>query len=256
MITFTEAQIMAWLSPVLWPFLRVLALFTAAPVFSMRAIPVRVRIGLAFFVALCAQAVLPEQPVIDLNGRQAAGAVLQQVGVGLAIGFAVRLVFVAVELAGEVIGLQMGLNFASFFDPLANAQVSAVARFFGNVAMLLFVVINGHLMVLMAVVKSFDSFPVSGHFLQAVARMRLHELGASLFSSALWIALPMIALLLFVNLALGIISRVAPQMNIYAVGFPVTLTVGMLGITATLPMLEQPMLTLLQQSMDLFAVGR
>lgn len=252
MITFTEAQLMAWLSPVLWPFLRVLALFTAAPVFSMRAIPVRVRIGLAFLVALCAQAVLPDQPVIDLNGREAAGAVLQQVGVGLAIGFAVRLVFAAVELAGEVIGLQMGLNFASFFDPASNAQVSAVARFFGNIAMLLFVVVNGHLMVLMAVVKSFDAFPVNGQFLQAVAQMRLHELGASLFASGLWIALPMIALLLFVNLTLGIISRVAPQMNIYAVGFPVTLTVGMLGITATLPMLEQPMLTLLQQSIDIF----
>ncbi|HRO82169.1 MAG TPA: flagellar biosynthetic protein FliR, partial [Alicycliphilus denitrificans] len=222
MITFSEAQIMAWLSPVLWPFLRVLALFTSAPVFSMRAIPVRVRIGLAFLVALCAQAALPGQPVIDLGGREAAGAVLQQVGVGLAIGFAVRLVFVAVELAGEVIGLQMGLNFASFFDPASNAQVSAVARFFGNIAMLLFVVVNGHLMVLMAVVKSFESFPVDGHFLQAVAQMRLHELGASVFASGLWIALPMIALLLFVNLTLGVISRVAPQMNIYAVGFPVT----------------------------------
>lgn len=247
---------MAWLSPVLWPFLRVLALFTSAPVFSMRVIPVRTRIGLAFLVAVCAQAVLPEQPVISLNSREAVGAVVQQVGIGLAMGFAVRLVFAAVELAGEIIGLQMGLNFASFFDPASNAQVSAVARFFGNISMLLFVVINGHLMVLMAVVKSFDSFPVGGNFLQAIGQMRLHELGASLFSSALWIALPMIALLLFVNLTLGIISRVAPQMNIYAVGFPVTLTVGMLGITATLPMLEQPMLALLQQSIDLFAAPR
>lgn len=247
---------MAWLSPVLWPFLRVLALFTSAPVFSMRVIPVRTRIGLAFLVAVCAQAVLPEQPVISLNSREAAGAVVQQVGIGLAMGFAVRLVFAAVELAGEIIGLQMGLNFASFFDPASNAQVSAVARFFSNISMLLFVVINGHLMVLMAVVKSFDSFPVGGNFLQAIGQMRLHELGASLFSSALWIALPMIALLLFVNLTLGIISRVAPQMNIYAVGFPVTLTVGMLGITATLPMLEQPMLALLQQSIDLFAAPR
>lgn len=247
---------MAWLSPVLWPFLRVLALFTSAPVFSMRVIPVRTRIGLAFLVAVCAQAVLPEQPVISLNSREAVGAVVQQVGIGLAMGFAVRLVFAAVELAGEIIGLQMGLNFASFFDPASNAQVSAVARFFGNISMLLFVVINGHLMVLMAVVKSFDSFPVGGNFLQAIGQMRLHELGASLFSSALWIALPMIALLLFVNLTLGIISRVAPQMNIYAVGFPVTLTVGMLGITATLPMLEQPMLVLLQQSIDLFAAPR
>ena len=245
---------MAWLSPVLWPFLRVLALFTAAPVFSMRAIPVRVRIGLAFFVALCAQAVLPDQPVLDLNGRETLGAVLQQVGVGLALGFAVRLVFVAVELAGEVIGLQMGLNFASFFDPMANAQVSAVARFFGNIAMLLFIVINGHLVVLLALLQSFERFPVDGHFLQSIAQMRLYELGSALFSSAFWIALPLIGLLMFVNLTLGIISRVAPQMNIYAVGFPVTLTVGLVGLTATLPLLEQPMVALLQKGIAIFGV--
>lgn len=256
MITFSEAQIVAWLSPILWPFLRVLALFSVAPVFSMRVIPVRVRVGLAFFVALCAQAVLQDQPQIPFNGPDALGVVAQQVLIGIAIGFGVRLVFASVELAGEVIGLQMGLNFASFFNPSTNAQVSAVARFFGHMATLFFVVINGHLVVLMAVVKSFDRFPVDSHFLAAIAQMRLYELGTSLFSSALWIALPMIALLLFVNLTLGIISRVAPQMNIYAVGFPVTLTVGLLGIAATLPMLEQPMLTLMQQATDLFIAQR
>ena len=244
---------MAWVSPILWPFLRVLAVFSTAPLFSMRVIPMRAKIGLAFFVALCAQGILVNQPVISLNGRDALGAVAQQVAVGLAIGFAVRLVFSSVELAGEVIGLQMGLNFASFFDPTSNARISAVARFFGNMSMLLFIVINGHLMVLMAVVKSFESFPADGNFLQSLGQMRLYELGASLFSSALWIALPMMALLLFVNLAMGIISRVAPQMNIFAVGFPVTLTVGMLGIAATLPLLEQPILMLMQRAIDLFA---
>ncbi len=256
MITFSEAQLVAWLSPILWPFLRILALFTSAPVFSMRAIPVRTRVGLAFLIAVCAQGVLADQPAVALNSHAALGAVAQQVAVGLAIGFAVRLVFVAVELAGEVIGLQMGLNFASFFDPTSNAQVSAVARFFGNMAVLLFIVINGHLMVLMAVVKSFDSFPADGNFLQSLAQMRLYELGSLVFSSALWIALPMMALLLFVNLTLGIISRVAPQMNIYAVGFPVTLTVGMLGIAATLPLMEQPLLALLHQTIDMFSLPR
>lgn len=256
MVTFDEAQLIAWLSPVLWPFLRVLAVFSVAPVFSMRVIPMRVKIGLAFLVAVCAQAVLTEQPIVDINGREALGATAQQVAIGLAIGFAVRLVFSSVELAGEIIGLQMGLNFASFFDPASNAQVSAVARFFGNISMLLFIAINGHLMVVLAVVKSFERFPVTGNFLTALNQMRLYELGASLFASALWIALPMIALLLFVNLTLGVISRVAPQMNIYAVGFPVTLTVGMLGITATLPMLEQPMLNLMQQAMDIFSAQR
>jgi flagellar biosynthetic protein FliR len=255
-ITFSEAQLVAWLSPILWPFLRVLAVFSVAPMFSMRVIPMRAKIGLAFLVAVCAQGVLVDQPVISVNGRDALGAVAQQVIVGLAIGFSVRLVFAAVELAGELIGLLMGLNFASFFDPSSNAQISAVARFFGHMAMLLFVVINGHLMILMAVVKSFDRFPVDGNFVQALGQMRIYDLGASLFSSALWIALPMIALLLFVNLTMGIISRVAPQMNIYAVGFPVTLTVGMLGIAATLPMLDQPVLALMQKAIDLFAAQR
>ena len=254
MVTFTEAQLMGWLSPILWPFLRVLAVFSVAPLFSLRAVPMRAKVGLAFLVALCAQAVLGDQPVISLNGPDALGAVAQQVAVGVAIGFAVRLVLAAVEMAGEIIGLQMGLSFASFFDPASNAQISAVARFFGHITLLLFVVINGHLMILMAVVKSFERFPVDGNFLQALSQMRLYELGGALFSSALWIALPMIALLLFVNLTLGIISRVAPQMNIYAVGFPVTLTVGLLGIAATLPLLEQPVLALLQRALETFGV--
>jgi flagellar biosynthesis protein FliR len=252
-ITFTEAQFMAWLSPVLWPFLRVLGLFTTAPVFSTRAFPVRARIGLALLVAFGAQASLGGQPVVAIDGAFALGAVLQQTGIGMAIGFAVRLVFAAVELGGELVGLQMGLNFAAFFDPMSNAQTSAVSRFFGNIAMLLFIAINGHLTVLMAVVKSFDVFPIGGSLLEALARLRLHELGTHLFASALWIALPMIGLLLFVNLTLGVISRVAPQMNIYAIGFPVTLTAGLVGIAMVLPMLEQPLLALMEQMLTLFA---
>jgi flagellar biosynthetic protein FliR len=253
-ISFSEAQLMAWISPVLWPFVRVLALFTTAPVFSQKAIPVRAKVGLAFLVAVCAQATLVGQPVVSINSPQALGTLVQQIVVGLSIGFAVRLVFAALEIAGELIGLQMGLNFASFFDPASNAQISAISRFFMQIGTLIFVVINGHLLLLMAVIKSFESFPVDGHFMDSLAQMRIHEMGSAVFASAFWIALPMIAMLLFVNLALGIISRVAPQMNIYAVGFPVTLTVGLIGIVATLPMLEQPLMALLQRAMDIFGV--
>jgi len=253
-LTFSEAQLVAWISPILWPFVRVLALCTAAPVFSQRSILMRAKVGLAFLVAVCAQATLIDQPVVSINSPDALGTLVQQIVVGLAIGFAVRLVFAALEVAGELIGLQMGLNFASFFDPASNAQISAISRFFVQIGTLLFIVINGHLLLLMAVVKSFDSFPVDGNFMQSLAQMRIHEMGGAVFASAFWIALPMIAMLLFVNLALGIISRVAPQMNIYAVGFPVTLTVGLIGIVATLPMLEQPLMALLQRAMDIFGV--
>ena len=256
MLTFTEAQLMAWLTPVLWPFLRVLGVFTTAPIFSSRAFPIRARIGLAFLISLCAQATLTTQPAIGLNDAAALGTLVQQVGIGMAIGFTVRLVFTAVELAGELVGLQMGLNFASFFDPMANAQVSAVSRFFGNIAVLLFIAINGHLTVLMAVVRSFDTFPIGGSVLQAFARVRVYELGADLFASGLWIALPMVGLLLFVNLTLGVISRVAPQMNIYAIGFPVTLTAGLAGIALVLPMMEQPLLALMERMLTMFAGGR
>lgn len=253
MISVTETQLMAWLTPILWPFFRVLAVFTAAPIFSTRAFSVRTRIGLALLVAFAAQPSLPDQPLIGLNEAQALGAVFQQVGVGLAIGFAIRLVFAAVELGGEVIGLQMGLNFASFFDPTMNSQSSAVARFFGYMTSLLFIALNGHLLILMTVVRSFEVFPVDQNFLAALSLMKLYHLGGELFASALWISLPVVGMLMFVNLVLGIVSRVAPQMNIYAVGFPVTLGVGLIGVAATLPMLDQPMMALMERAIDVFS---
>lgn len=255
MISFDEAQIAQWLSPIIWPFLRVLAVFTSAPVLSSRAFPMRAKIGLSLLVALAIQASLPEAPVVSFNDPAALAVVIQQVVIGLSIGFAVRLVFAAVELAGEVVGFQMGLNFAAFFDPSMNSQSSAVARFFAQIASLLFVVMNGHLMVMMAVTQSFVAFPVSPHFLDALAAMQLQNLGAELFASAMWIALPMVGILLFTNMALGIISRVSPQMNIFAIGFPITLVVGIVGIAVTLPMLDQPFTALMGRVIGLFVSG-
>jgi flagellar biosynthetic protein FliR len=252
-ISVTEAQLVAWLSPVLWPFFRVLAVFTSAPVFSNRVFPMRSKVGLALLVALCAQASLSGQPQVSFTGPQALETLIQQVGIGLAIGFSVQVVFASMALAGELIGLQMGLNFATFFDPASSTQSSAVSIFFGHMTVLLFIVLNGHLLVLMAVIRSFDSFPVGSSLLEMLNKVRLYELGAALFSSALWIALPLIAMLLLVNLTLGIISRVAPQMNIYAIGFPVTLTVGLLGISVTLPMLDHPFTTLFTRTIELFS---
>lgn len=252
MISMTEAQLVAWLSPMLWTFLRVLAVFTSAPIFSSKAFPVRARIALAFFIAFAAQASLQSQPIISVTGPEAMGAVIQQVGIGLAIGFTIRLVFAAIELAGEVVGLQMGLSFASFFDPSLNTQSSAVARFFGHMAAFLFIVMNGHLLVMMAVIRSFDAFPVGQNFLEALKTMKLYSLGSDIFASGLWIALPMVGMLMFVNLAFGIVSRVAPQMNLFSIGFPIMLTVGLIGITATLPMLDQPMMALMERAIDIF----
>jgi len=253
MIGFTEAQVMAWVTPIFWPFLRVLALFTSAPVLSARSIPARARIGLAFFIALCAQAGLPEQPVISLNDSRALAVGVQQIVIGLSIGLAARIVFTAVEMAGELVGLQMGLNFAAFFDPTTGTQASTVGRFFGNTTMLLFVVLNGHLLLIQTVVASLQTFPIGQDPFYVASHMRLHELGALIFTYGLHIALPMIGILMFVNAVLGIMSRVAPQMHPFAIGFPLTLSAGLIGLAITIPMLEQPLIKLLNLIPDIFA---
>ena len=252
MLTFTEAQVYAWLSPLIWPFIRVLALFSALPVLGQRPVPVRARVALAFLVAFAAQAVLPEMPVIALDSPQALGAVVQQMVIGLSLGFAVRVIFAAVEFAGELIGLQMGLNFAGFFDPLSGGQSTAVSRFFGTTIAFLFIVINGHLLVIAAVVQSFDAFPVGAEPFAFVRTVQPQVWGAEVFRLGLWIALPLVAMLLFTNLVLGIIARVAQQMNIFAIGFPITLAVGLVGVLLTLPLMQTPFTMALEQMLAHF----
>lgn len=252
MITFTEAQILQWITPVIWPFLRALALFSALPVLGTRQVPLRVRIALAFFIAFAAQPTLPPIAPVALDSPQAVLLVAQQAVIGLSLGFAVRLVFAAVEFAGELIGLQMGLNFAGFFDPISAGTATATSRFFGTMVAWLFIVMGGHLLVIAALVQSLVAFPVGPEPFAFLREMQPHRWGAEIFATGLWIALPLITMLLFVNLALGAISRVAPQINIFAVGFPVTLGVGLLGLLATLPMMQQPFTMALERLLEHF----
>ena len=252
MITFDEAQILAWISPLLWPFFRALALFSALPVLGSRSVPMRVRIGLAGFIAFASQPALPPMPVVALDSSLAVMLVAQQAVIGLSLGFAVRVVFTAIEFAGELIGLQMGLNFAGFFDPLSASTATASSRFFGTLVSWLFVAINGHLLVVLALVHSFTAFPVGPEPFGFLRTTLPHQWGAEIFATGLWIALPLVTMLLFINLVLGAISRVAPQINIFAIGFPVTLGVGLLGLLLTLPGLEQPVTMALERVLEHF----
>lgn len=252
MISFSEAQLMAWLTPILWPFIRVLALFQAMPVFGQRLVPVRVRVALAFLIAVVAGATAPEMPVVPLDSPAAVLLVVQQLMVGLALGFAVRIVFTAVEFAGELAGLQMGMNFAGFFDPISATQATATSRFFGTLVAFLFIAINGHLTVIHAVVQSLVAFPVGPEPFAFLRATQPQVWGSQIFSLGLWIALPMVAMLLFVNLVLGVISRVAPQSNIFSIGFPITMSIGLVGMLLMLPLLETPFVAALDQMLAPF----
>ena len=249
MISISEAQLLAWVTPVLWPFLRVLALLQVLPVIGQRLVPLRVRVGLAFLVALSAQASLPPVAPVPLDSALAIALVAQQLMVGLTIGFAVRLLVAAVELGGEIAGLQMGLNFDGFFDPVSATQATATSRYFGTLVSFLFIVVNGHLMVIESVIRSLEVFPVGPEPFAFVKALQPQLWGAEIFRMGLWIATPLIAMLMLVNLVLGVVSRVAPQANIFALGFPVTLGVGLVGLMAMLPSLQGPFITTLERLM-------
>lgn len=252
MLTFTDADVLAWVSPLLWPFLRVLALFGAMPVLGQRGVPMRLRVALAFLIAFAAQPALPSMPVVALDSAAAVLLVVQQVLIGLTLAFAARIVFAAIEFAGETIGLQMGMNFAGFFDPMTGGQSTAVSKFFGISVSWLFIVINGHLLLISAVVQSFQAFPVGPHPFEFLRAVQPQTWGAEIFRLGLWIALPLVAMLLFVNLVLGIISRVAQQMNIFSIGFPITLSVGLVGVLLTLPMMQMPFTMALERLLSNF----
>jgi flagellar biosynthesis protein FliR len=252
MLTFNEAQIWAWISPLVWPFVRMLALFGTMPVIAQRAVPIRVRVALAMLITVCAQASLPVMPVVALDSPAALPLLVQQLLIGIALGFVVRLVFTAIELAGELTGLQMGLNFAGFFDPASGGQTTVVSRFYGICIAWLFIVINGHLLMIEALVQSFVAFPVGPEPFAFLHRVQPHRLGAEIFRLGLWIALPLIAILMFTNLVLGVISRVAQQLQIFAIGFPITLGVGLLGVMVTLPLLAVPFTGALERMLELF----
>lgn len=234
MLTVTDAQLNAWLIAFFWPLTRILGLFMVAPVFGHRSIPTRVKVGLGVFVALVVTPTLPQLPQVELASWTGLFILVQQFLIGAAIGFVMRLVFAGVEAAGEVMGLQIGLGFATFFDPASAGQTLVIGRFLNILAVLAFLAVGAHLLLLAILVESFAVLPVSATPLAAVGFFKLADAGGMIFLLGLQLALPLIAILLVVNLALGVLTRSAPQINIFAVGFPITLGVGLIALDLSL----------------------
>jgi flagellar biosynthetic protein FliR len=235
MISLTDAQINAWLINFIWPLTRILGLIMVAPVFGHRTVPGRVKIGLGIFITLIIAPTLPPMPDVGLGSWHGLFILVQQLLIGVAIGFIMRIVFAAVEAAGEIVGLQMGLGFASFFDPQSAGQTLVLARFFNLLALLVFLAVNAHLLLLGVLVESFQSLPISPQPLSAAGFYNVAAFGSTVFAVGLQLALPVIAIMLMTNLSLGILTRSAPQLNIFAIGFPITLGVGLIVLDLTLP---------------------
>lgn len=235
MISFTIDQLYLWINAFLWPFFRVLGLFMVAPLFSESSIPLQVKVGAAVLISLVIAPTLAPMPALPTASWEALWLALQQVLIGIALGFVMRIVFAIVMLAGEFIGFQMGLSFASFFDPGTGAQTAVISRLLNLVAMLVFLAVNGHLVMLNAFMHTFDIIPIAPGSLNPNGWGVLIEWTRELFLSGMLLALPLLIILLTMNLAFGILNRTAQQITIFAVGFPITLTTGLIILTIVIP---------------------
>ncbi len=248
MLTFTSAELDALIAAFVFPLARVLALLAAAPPYNNDALPVRARLilGLAITLAIA--------PAIGAAGTPpgvapASGAGLlilaEQMLIGYAMGFSMRLVFSAVDLAGNVFSTQMGRGFASSYDPTSTSQTAVVSEMIGLLALLMFMGIDGHLMVLSTLAQSFQALPV-GTLPGSASWANIANAGAIVFSGGLLLALPIIVALLITNTALGVLGRVSPQLNLIVIGFPVTITLGFAALYVCLPYLIQPLMQLFE----------
>ena len=247
MISITSSQLDTWFALFIWPFLRILGLMLSEPILGHRAMPRRIKIGLALLLTITIAPMVETAPSISFASAQGVVIGIQQLFIGFALGFSIRLVLSGIEMSGHVTGLTMGLGIATFFDPQNATQPPLLARFIGVFAMLVFLAMNGHLMVISALIQSFQIVPIAIESLQWRGFSAFAEAGAHIFLVGLMLSLPMLAALLIAHIAMGILSRATPQLNLFTAGFPVTLGVGFAMLLMALPYLLPPMTRLLEE---------
>ena len=233
--TVSQAQINLWLGIFWWPFCRIFGFFLADPFYSSKSITVKLRVGLAILISLVIVPVLPAMPQVPVVSPEGILIVINQFLIGIAIGYIVRIIFSAIEMAGHLAGLQMGLGFASFYDPVHATSVPIVAQFLSLMTILVFLALNGHLMVLQTLLNSFTTLPVRVEPLSGLGFKLLADYGALIFRAGVLLSLPVIGSLLVTNLAVGVMTRAAPQLNVFAVGFPLMMGIGLGAMYLSLP---------------------
>jgi flagellar biosynthesis protein FliR len=248
---WSEADIFRWAGEFYWPFVRALALFAAAPVFNGAMIPVPLKIALAAVLSILVGGIVNHPVPLDLTWATLVLTV-EQILVGLAIGFAMQLALAAMAFAGDLIGVQMGFGFATLLGIEGDFAVPVMSDFFGMVGLMLFLAFNGHLVLISALAKSFAVIPVAvGATVPIAGWATLARAGGLLFEIGVFLALPVVAVVLTLNLAVGTLSRAAPQINLMSVGFSLFLWVGIAATLALVPFLAPAVEHMMSAGIDL-----
>lgn len=219
--------------------LRVSALLVVAPIFGHRLYLARAKVGLAFMISLVVF------PLVVDGGLQVPEGVfpyafmmVREIIMGVVLGFAVLLLFIGIQFAGQLAGLQMGFGIVNVIDPQSQGQVSIIAQFLNILAILVVLSVDGHHLILRGLMSSFEAVPLGGVELKAPIIEKIVELTGHIFVIAVKISSPMLISLFLISVALGILARTVPQMNVFIVGFPVQMSVGLTVLVASLPLFQ------------------
>ena len=250
MISLNSHEIIQLIASFLWPLTRLLGFIAIAPPFGNNGVPVQIKLVLGIFLALIVAPTLDVIPGVDMLSLTGILILTQQLIIGLAMGFVVRTIFAGVEMAGEVAGLTMGLGFATFYDPQTRGRSSAISQFLVIITTLVFLALNVHLAMFEALIQSFKTIPISSSLEMGFSMKTLAVWGEEIFKIAFILSLPIVAALLITNIALGILTRAAPQLNLFGIGFPITIGIGLLMLSMILPYLLLPLEHLFQRALD------
>jgi flagellar biosynthesis protein FliR len=248
MLTLNSDLIQAWVVTILIPLVRILGFVAIAPFFGNQAISMPIKVAMGILLATIIAPAAPAMPIVDLLSLGGILIIAEQMIIGLAIGLMMQIIFSAIEMAGQVSGMTMGFGFATSYDPQSAGSTIVISQLMGILALLVFLSMNGHLIMISALLESFYAFPVTAEP-RMIDGMTIAIWGAKLFNISLQLSLPIVATLLITNLALGILTKSSPQLNIFGIGFPITLCVGFVVIMLMLPTMAAPYQYILEQGM-------
>jgi flagellar biosynthetic protein FliR len=246
------ADILPLVHAFIWPFLRAVGFVMVAPIFGAAVMPGRIKVivalALSLLLAPIVTAMVPQPPPIETFSAAFFLCIANQILIGAAIGFVVQLIFDALVIGGQTIAMTMGLGFATLVDAQRGAPVPVVSQFMLMFGILVFLAINGHVALIAALAESFRWAPIGTDF-SAASGWQVGHWAGYMFSAGVMIALPAVVALVIVNFGLGVVSRAAPALNLFAIGFPITMLFGVLIVILSLKLLPERVIDMVEASL-------
>jgi flagellar biosynthetic protein FliR len=250
-MSFNYEDFLQLLGLYFWPFTRISGMLLMMPLYSGTFVTVKIRLMMAIFITLAVAPSLSLPPPVDPFTWHGVLLIIQQLGIGIAIGLIFAVIFQIFTIAGHLASMAMGLSMSTMVDPATGVNTPVVGRYFTIMATLMFLLLNGHVLVFKLVFDSFETMPVGLHFFNQDSLKLIYDFGSTMFEAGVLLALPLVTALLLVNISFGVVARAAPALNIFAVGFPVTLMVGLIMLIFITPLIMPHLQQMILSANDL-----